>query len=177
MRSIAMTVGFCLVAGAALAQAPPAPPKPGPEVQKLAMFAGKWTGESDIKPSPFGPGGKMTSADDCTWFEGGFQLVCQGSSSGAMGSMKGTSVMGWNANEKAYKWMGYDSVGMMSTATGTVSGKTWTWSGSDKMGDKNIQSHYIMTETSPTSYDFKWEMSEDGKTWKTIMEGKSTKKP
>jgi hypothetical protein len=170
-----MTVGFCLVAGAALAQAPQAPPKPGPEVQRLAMFAGKWTGESDVKPSPFGPGGKMTSADDCAWYEGGYQLVCQGSGTGAMGSMKGTSVMGWSAGEKSYKWMGYDSNGMMSTATGVLKDKTWTWSGKDKMGDKTIRSHYIIIETSPSSYNFKWEMSEDGKTWSTIMEGKSTK--
>jgi hypothetical protein len=176
MRSIAITVGFCLVAGAALAQAPQAPPKPGPEVQKLSVFAGKWTGESDMKPSPFGPGGKMTSSDDCTWYEGGFQIVCKGTSTGPMGKVSGTSAMGWNGEEKAYKYMGFDSMGMMATATGTVSGNTWTWNGEDKMGGKTVHSRYTITTTSPTSYTFKWETSEDGKTWNTIMEGKSTKK-
>jgi hypothetical protein len=33
-----------------------------------------------------------------------------------------------------------------------------------------------MVETSPTSYDFKMETSEDGKTWSPMMEGKVTKK-
>jgi hypothetical protein len=32
-----------------------------------------------------------------------------------------------------------------------------------------------MTEVSPTSYTFKYEMSEDGKTWNLVMEGKSSK--
>lgn len=174
MRTIAavMSVG-CLAAAIALAQG--GPPKPGPEVQKLKVFEGKWTGESEMKPSPFGPGGKMTSADECTWADGGFQLVCKGTSTGPMGKMTGTSVMGWNGEDKAYKYMGYDSTGMMATARGQVTGKTWTWMGKDKMGGKTMHSRYTIVETSPTSYTFKWETSEDGKTWATIMEGKSTK--
>ena len=174
MRSIAAVMSVaCLAAGIALAQG--GPPKPGPEVQKLKVFEGKWTGESEMKPSPFGPGGKMTSADECTWADGGFQLVCKGSSTGPMGKMTGTSVMGWSGEDKAYKYMGYDSTGMMATAKGQVTGKTWTWTGQDKMGGKTMHSRYTMVETSPTSYTFKWETSQDGKTWTTIMEGKSTK--
>ena len=176
MRTIlAASAAACLAAGTVMAQAQQGPPKPGPEVQKLKMFEGKWTGESEMKPSAFGPGGKMTSMDDCTWFEGGFQLVCKGTMTGAMGKVQGTSVMGWNGEEKVYKYMGYDSMGMMGSATGSVSGKTWTWNGTDKMGGKTIHSRYTIVETSPTSYTFKWETSEDGKTWNTIAEGKSTK--
>lgn len=167
-------VGMCLSAGIAMAQAP-APPKPGPEVKKLDAFAGKWTGESEMKESSFGPGGKVTSADECTWFEGGFQLVCQGTGKGPMGTVKNTGVMGWNPEEKAYKYVGFDSMGMMTSASGTRSGNTWTWDGQDKMGGKLIHSRYTIVETSPTSYTFKWQTSTDGQTWATVMEGKSTK--
>lgn len=173
MRFTSCLVGLCLVAGAALAQQEP--PKPGPEVKRLAAFEGKWTGEAEMKPGPLGPGGKMTSTDECTWSEGGWQLVCKGSSSGAMGSMTGTNVMGWSDEDKAYKFMGYDSMGMMMTAKGTVSGKTWTWTSTEKMKGKTVHSRYVMVETSPTSYTWKWEMSEDGKTFNTAAEGKSTK--
>jgi hypothetical protein len=173
MRFTAFLVGLCLAAGTLLAQQ--GPPKPGPETKRLGVFEGKWTGESEMKPSAFGPGGKMTSTDDCTWADGGFQLVCKGSSNGAMGKMSGTNVMGWNGEEKAYKFMGYDSMGMMATAKGTLADKTWTWMGEDKMGGKTIHSRYTIVETSPTSYTFKWESSEDGKTYTTIAEGKSTK--
>ena len=36
-----------------------------------------------------------------------------------MGKMKGEAVLGWNAEEKVYKYMGFDSAGMMGSATGT----------------------------------------------------------
>src|SRR3989454_7285461 len=59
------------------AQAPAAAPKPGPEHQKLAYFAGRWSESADIKPGPMGPGGKMTETSTCEWFSGGFYLVCR----------------------------------------------------------------------------------------------------
>jgi Protein of unknown function (DUF1579) len=171
----AALAGMCFAAGAALAATPEAP-KPGPETKKLEAFAGKWKGESTMSPGPWGPGGTMTSDDDCTWFDGGFQLVCKGSGDGAMGKVKSEMALGWNAEEKVYKYMGWDSTGMMGTANGTVSGNTWTYTGEDKMGGKMIKSKYTIVITSPTSYTFKWETSEDNKAWKTAMEGKSTKK-
>ena len=51
-------------------------PKPGPELKKLDMFAGAWTLDGDMKPSPMGPGGKTTESEKCEWMEGGFFLVC-----------------------------------------------------------------------------------------------------
>ena len=92
-----------------------------------------------------------------------------------MGKTKSEAVLGWSSEEKVYKYMGFDSMGMMGSATGTVSGNTWTWTGSDKMGGKLIHSRYTVVLTSPTSQTFKWETSEDGKTWSTAAEGKSTK--
>ncbi len=170
-----IAVGMCLGAGMAVAQAP-GPSKPGPEVKKLDAFAGKWRGESEMKPGPWGPGGKMTSESDCTWFEGGFQLVCRETSRGAMGSMKSEAILGWSGEEEVYKYVGFDSTGMMNSATGTVSGNTWSWSGEDKMGGKLIKSRYTVVLTSPTMQTFKWETSMDGKTWATAAEGRATKK-
>lgn len=161
--------------GAALALASPEAPKPGPEVKKLEVFAGKWKGESDMKPGPWGPGGKMMTDSECTWFEGGFEIVCRETGKGAMGNMKSEAVLGWNGEEKVYKYMGFDSMGMMGSASGTVSGNTWNWTGEDKMGGKVIKSRYTIVVPSPTSQTFKWETSEDGKTWSTAAEGKSTK--
>jgi hypothetical protein len=175
-RMTAVLTGLCLAAGTTFAQQPTEKPKPGPEVQKLSAFAGKWKGESEMKPGPFGPGGKMESEDDCTWFEGAFQLVCRGEGSGAMGKVKSEGVLGWNSEEKVYKYMGFDSQGMMMSAQGTASGNTWTWKGKDRMNGKLIHSRYTVVLTSPTTQTFKWEVSEDGKTYKTLMEGKSTKK-
>ena len=175
MRRISLTLALCLAAGAALAQQP-APPKPGPETKKLDAFAGKWQGEAEMKPGPWGPGGKITSDDDCSWFEGGWQLVCHTNGKGPMGAIKGEGVMAWSPEDKVYKYMGYDSTGMTMIGTGTASGNAWNWKSTDKMGGKTIHSRYTVMLTSPTTQTFKWETSEDGKTWNTIAEGKSTKK-
>jgi len=173
-RIVAAALSFGL--GAALALASSEMPKPGPETKKLDAFVGKWQGEGEMKPGPMGPGGKMTNQDDCTWFEGGWQLVCRSTGTGPMGAMKGEGVMAWSPEDKVYKYMGYDSMGMMMHATGTVTGNTWSWNGEDKMGGKLIHSRYTVTLASPTTETWKYETSEDGKTWSTMAEGKATKK-
>ena len=150
-------------------------PQPGPEVKKLEPFAGKWKGEAEMKPGPWGPGGKISTESECTWFEGGFELVCRESGTGPMGKMKSESVLGWSHEEKVYKYQGFDSTGMMGTATGKLDGNTWIWHGTDKMGGKTIHSRYTVKLDSATAQSFKWETSEDGKKWTVAAEGKSTK--
>ena len=175
-RTVSILVGLCFAAGVALANQHSEMPKPGPETKKLDAFAGKWKGEATMSPGPWGPGGKMTSTSECTWYDGGFQLICRDTGDGAMGKMKSEAILGWNGEEKVYKYMGFDSMGMMGTASGTVSGNTWSFAGEDKMGGKVIKSKYTITMPTPTSQTFKWEVSDDGgKTWKTAGEGKSTK--
>ena len=159
----------------ALAQAGEAP-KPGPEQKALGYFAGKWTSEGEMKPGPFGPGGKMTSTDACAWFAGGFQLECRGTGSGAMGSMTTLGIITYNPVEKAYTFYGIDSTGMADYSKGKKDGKTWTFASKSEMNGKAFHSRYTMVEGSPSSYTYKWDMSEDGTKWTTMMEGKSTKK-
>lgn len=38
-----------------------------------------------------------------------------------------------------------------------------------------MKGRFTMKVLSPTSYSFKYEMSQDGTTWNTVMDGKSTK--
>jgi hypothetical protein len=53
---------------------------------------------------------------------------------------------------------------------------TWTWTNKmDLGGGKTINSRFTIVETSPTVHNLKWEMSEDGKAWKVVLEGTSTK--
>jgi hypothetical protein len=176
-KTMGALAGVCFAAGTVLASQHTEMPKPGPETKKLGAFAGKWKGESTMQPGPWGPGGAMTTESDCSWYEGGFQMVCRDSSSGAMGKMKSEAVLGWSSEEKTYKYMGFDSMGMMGSATGTLAGNTWSWTGEDKMGGKVIKSKYTIVNVTPTSQTFKWEVSDDGgKTWKMAAEGKSTKR-
>jgi hypothetical protein len=150
-------------------------PKPGPEVKKLGYFVGSWTSAGEIKQNPFMPVGKMTSTSKCEWFPGGFHVVCHESGKGPMGAMHGLGIMAYNAEDKVYTYAGADSSGMSVAAKGNVDGTTWTYTSEDKMGGKTFHGRYTMVAASPDSYTFKYEMSEDGNTWMTLMDGKTTK--
>jgi len=177
---LALRLAVCLlglaVAGPARAQAPEAP-KPGPEHERLGLFVGKWASEGDMKPSPFGPGGKMTGSDRCEWFEGKFAVVCHNEGKGPMGPVKGLGILSYSPEEKAFTYYGTDSSGMtMATvAKGTIKGDTWTYTDESKMGGKTINGRYTIKVLSPASYTFKWEMQGEGGQWMTVVEGKSTK--
>src|SRR5207249_9655068 len=69
------------------AQAPPQMPKPGPEHQRLHYFVGDWETITEAKPSPFGPGGKITAKDHNVML-GDFFVVFHSDSTGPMGQQK-----------------------------------------------------------------------------------------
>ena len=150
-------------------------PKPGPEVKKLGYFVGSWTTAGEIKQNPFMPVGKFTGTTKCEWFPGGFHVVCHDTGKGPMGSMHGLGIMAYNAEDKVYTYAGADSSGMSVAAKGNVEGNNWVYTSEDKMGGKTFHGRYSMVTASPDSYTYKYEMSEDGTNWMTLMEGKSTK--
>lgn len=174
---LATTICMVLTSGMALAQAPAEAPKPTPEHKKLGYYVGKWTAEGEMKPNPFAPGGKFTSADSCEWFEGGFAVVCRSEGKGPMGPTKGLGIMSYSAEEKAYTYYGVDNSPMVmaSVPRGTVQGDTWVYDDEAKMGGKSVKSRFTMKVGSPTSYTFKWEMLGEDGSWKPITEGKATK--
>jgi Protein of unknown function (DUF1579) len=150
-------------------------PKPGPEVKRLAYFVGTWNTDGDIKQNPMMPAGKMTSADKAEWFPGGFQVVIHSTGKSPMGPSHGLGILAYDAENKSYTYYGIDNSGFATLSKGSVDGKNWVFTDESKMGGKTYHGRYSMTEDSPTSYSFKYEMSEDGKSWSLIMEGKSTK--
>jgi hypothetical protein len=174
MKNLALVsaVWLVLVAGA-LAQMEM--PKPGPEHKKLDVFAGSWTLEGDMKPTAMGPGGKMTESEKCEWMEGGFFLVCHTDFKTTMGNGSGISVLGYSGEEKGYTYREFNSWGEFEDSKGSVEGDTWTWTSDEKMGAMTMKGRFTMKVTSPTSYTFTFEMSEDGAKWTTVLDGKATK--
>jgi hypothetical protein len=169
------SAALALVAGLCFAQAQQGPPKPGPEHQRLARYVGKWTGKGMMKAGPLGPGGPMTWTETCEWFAGGFNVVCRSEGKGPMGEMKGLGIMGFSLDDKVYTYYGIDNGGWADHAKGTVNGKVWTYTSAARLGGKTLHSRFTLTEVSDTSQTFKYEMSEDGKTWNLAMDGESSK--
>ncbi len=151
-------------------------PKPAPELSKLEYFAGNWISDADLKPSPMGPGGKMTSSDDVHWMEGKFFLVLHSKFKGAMGDGSSLSIMGYDPEHKVYTYTEYNSMGQVEHSTGTLDGNTWTFTSDENFNGQMMKGRFTMNTASPKEYTYKYEMSKDGTDWTTIMEGKSTKK-
>lgn len=150
-------------------------PKPAPEHKKIDMFAGSWTLDGDMKPSSMGPGGKMSETEKCEWMEGGFFIVCKADFKSSMGNASGLSIMGYSNDDKAYTYREFNSYGEFMESKGSVDGDTWTWTGDEKMGPTVMKGRFTMKFTSPTSYNFTYDMSPDGTKWTTVMDGKATK--
>ncbi len=177
MKKLSISVVFLTVlfTGAVSARAQMEMQKPGPELKKLDYFVGAWTSDGDMKPGPMGPGGKITSTEHSEWMDGGFFLVIHSQFKGSMGNGTGIAFMGYNPEEKVYTYDAYNSAGQAIHSKGTVDGDTWTWNADEKMGGQVMKGRFTMKVFSPTSYSYKFEMSQDGASWTTAMDGKATK--
>ena len=162
--------------GGAKAPAKMEMPKPGAEVKKLGYFVGSWSMEGEMKENAFGmPAGPFTGDNKCEWFAGGWQVVCHTTSKGAMGASRGIGILAYNGEDKVYTYYGIDSTGYGGLSKGKQDGSTWVYTSDEKMMGKSFHGRYTIDTSSPDSYTFKYETSEDGQKWSTMMEGKSTK--
>ena len=150
-------------------------PGPSPEHKKLAAFVGTWEDEAEMKPGPFGPGGKLILTETCEWFTGGFSIVCHTESTGFMGDLRTLSVLSYDPEEKVYRFYELNSMGRSSTAKGIVDGDTWTFDGESKMGNKLIKSRFTIKIPSPDSAVMRSEVSVEGGPMTLFMELKGTR--
>ena len=134
-RSSVAVVLICGFTALSLAQAPPERPKPGPEHKKLEYFVGKWTVESEIKATEFGPGAKTVGTETATLGPGGFYVESR--AEGQLGTR--LAIIGYDSHAKVYTSYYASSAGLVGTGTGTVNGNTWTWMVEDKFAGKAIK--------------------------------------
>ena len=174
--NMVLGVALTLMNGIAVAaQQPAGTPKPSPEHKKLAAFVGTWKDEAEMKPGPFGPGGKMSLTETCEWFTGGFSIVCHTETTGFMGDLRTLSVLSYDPEEKVYRFYELNSMGRNSTAKGIVDGDTWTFDGESKMGNKLIKRRFTIEMPSSDFAVMRSEMSVDGGPMTSFMELKGTR--
>jgi hypothetical protein len=123
-----------------------------------------------------GSGGKFTGTNRVQWMDGEFFLVTQSDFKGAMGKGTETAYMGYDSDEEAYTYDSFNSMGEADHAKGTLEGDTWTWLSETRMGAQTMKGRLTLKVVSAKAYNFKFELSADGKTWSTVLEGKDTKK-
>ncbi len=162
---------ICGVTSLLLAQAPPAPPKPGPEYKKLEYFLGKWTSESEIKANEFVRAGKTVGTETDTLGPGGFYVERRAESD--LGTSLG--IISYDSHAKVYTSYYASSGGLVGTGTGTVNGNTWTWMVEDKFAGQAVKGRTTITMLSPTQYTSKYEMADGKGGYIILSEGKATK--
>jgi hypothetical protein len=172
--SIRSSVGVILICGftaLSLAQAPPAPPKPGPEHKKLEYFVGKWTVESEIKANEYVPAGKGVTTVTDTLGPGGFWVEHR-----AEGQIPLTfGIIAYDSHAKLYTEFYVSSAGLVGTGTGTVNGNTWTWMVEDKWLGEAVKGRTTITMLSASQYTSKYEMLNANGHYVTMLEGTATK--
>jgi hypothetical protein len=147
---------------------------PASELKKLDYFVGAWRLEGEVRPNSMSPGGHLIETDRNEWMAGGFFLVVHSEFTIAgINRATGVAYLGYDSGERVYTYDEFNSMGEAIHSKGSVDGDTWTWLGERK--GENKTTRWIVKIISPTSYDFKFEMSQDGVNWNPVVEGKAAK--
>lgn len=152
---------------------------PGAEVKKLDYFVGTWTTEGSVSQGPWGAGGKFTTTETTEWLPGNFFIAGHGGftmPAEVGGEGKFTAITGYDSAQNVYTRDAFDSHGQHEVSKGTVSGDTWTWTSEMNYGGQDIKQRMTIKTLSAASFNMKFEVSTDGTSWSTFMEGKATKK-
>jgi hypothetical protein len=151
------------------------PPKPGPEVQKLAYFVGTWKVESEVKAGYSFPAGKYSGTQTCEWFAGGFQVVCREDGTTPAGKVSELTIFAYDPDAKVYTSYGISSLGETNGSKGSLAGSMWTWLWDGTVAGKPVKFRYTDVGVSPTVHTSKAEQSVAGGPWTVVAENKATK--
>ncbi len=173
--SIRTPVALILICGftaLSLAQAPPEPPKPGPEHKKLEYFVGTWKTEGEVKANPYMPAGKSVGTVTYTLGPGGFFLEWRGE-----GENYPTThgIVAYDSHAKLYTQFYASSAGLMGGGTATVDGNTWTWMLEDKWFGEAFKGRTAVTVKSASQFTVKYEYLDPNGRYETITEGTATR--
>ena len=150
----------CLVSGQA--QTSP-PPKPGPEVRRLASWVGTWKTD--------------TETVTWEWFKGGFSLIGHVENSGPEGKSSELRILTYDPDAKEdytqYRVTSMGPGGELSRRT--ASGNTWLsqWDGTEN--GKPAKYRFSIVEVTPTSFTAKLEVSKGGGPWTVTFATKGVK--
>ena len=151
-------------------------PKLLDEHRKLKAFAGTWSGEEKIHPSPWdAKGGSATSRFQTRVdLDGFFVIADYVQERGGQPSYRGHGVFGYDPQKKCYTMHWFDSMGSGTPApvAGKWEGSRLAFEGSHPMG----HSRYIYQFEGENRIAFSIENSQDGRSWSPFLESQFTRK-
>jgi len=176
MKTFVRLIVVACFAGAAFAQQPSQPPKPGPEQQKLQLWLGEWTYEGESQTTFLGPGEKVTGRITARSISNGFGLESVSNEQSPLGEKKTVEIDTYDPVTKRYPDTNVSSDGSFFQGSFTVSGSLATWEGISVVNGQRYKNRGTSTVASDgMSYIDHAEISVDGKTWVPLFTTKFTK--
>jgi len=146
-------------------------PRPNEHHRALARLAGNWRGDEKMHPSPWDPqGGTATGEIENRVALDGLILVqdYRQVRAGAV-TFRGHGVFSWSPGARCYELHWFDSMGMPPNAfRGALENGVLTMTSEGPQGSSRVS--FDLREEG--EYSFTMDMSLDGRTWRTMMEGR-----
>jgi hypothetical protein len=154
---------------------------PSAEIQKvIKLFAGSWTVEEKYEASEFMPmAGTATGTDAAKAGPGGYSLLRDYRSKGAMGPYSGHGIIYWAPGEKAYKYIWCDSMsadGCEVGASGKFEGDDLVFTASGEFMGKKYKMKLGYNDIKPDSYTFYIDQAFEGGPMKRTFTSHFTRK-
>jgi hypothetical protein len=176
MKRISLLLSLLAVCIITAAQAQTTAPKPDPALKQMHVWLGHWTAEEELKPGPWGPGGKFTLDYTGQMIFGGFFYQGRWTVKGVLGDAMGFDLEAYDPENKNFVSNWYQNNGMAFSGVLNITGTTHTFTGRFVLGGKPYRIRSVFTFAPDlASITVKSEMSADGKTWTPFTEGKYTK--
>lgn len=106
-----------------------AAPRPGPELERLAPFVGRWETRGEVLASPSAPAMAFAGTDTYEWLPGGFFLLHRVDVQMGEERVQALEVIGWNADRGAYVARSFDHRGGEEVMHATLLDGAWTFTG------------------------------------------------
>jgi hypothetical protein len=144
-------------------------PKPGPEVNQLSFYVGKWNETGESRSDPSGAFGKLSGHESCEWFSGGYSVVCRESTVDSNGTSDGLYILAYDVNKKLYTVYGTDNFGTIYSGTGTVENGTWRWTAEAVSGDSTTPMRYNFNSADAGARTMSVEVGDGNGSWSELL--------
>jgi hypothetical protein len=102
------------------------PPRPGPEHERLAAFAGRWRTAGQVLASASTPALEIAGTDEYEWMPGGFFLLHRVDIHIGGERVQALEIIGWDAERGSYFMRSFDSQGGTAEMRASI-GDDGTW--------------------------------------------------
>ena len=150
-------------------------PRRAPELDRLEAFLGKWHTTGQQIEGPLGPAAKIDVKESYEWLEGKYFLVHNFKGDVGGNDAACIEIIGYDAEKGVYIIHSYYDKGAAKDWQLTNAGNTWTITGDWPIKGQKMNVRCTIEFSDNNSMAGNWEMSGDGRDWKTFWDVRSTR--